>query len=108
MNHHTWREIAERLSHGCREYSNPPSMLNLRIALPGARDEFRSSAPSSRKPKQNAVAVWVILILVVAVTGTFWAANQLCGVLAQRMQEMQRQRYQRQVSYSDFWNKGRH
>lgn len=107
MNSHTRREISEILSiSGCSEYSNRTPTLKLEIALP--EHESTKSAPSSRKPKQTAAAVWVILLLVIALTATFWATYQLCGLLAQRMQQIQRQRYQPQVAYSDVWTKGRH
>src|SRR5690349_15147521 len=109
MNSHARRETAELLSlTGCNEYSSRTPMLKLGMALPVAKREFTPRAPSSRKPKQDAVAGWVILMLVIAVTGTFWATNQLCGLLAQRMQQMQRDRYRQQVAYPELWKQGRY
>ncbi len=92
MDSHTNREIAELLSiTGCNGDSS--RTVKLRIALPDVKQESTSSAPSSRKPKQHGVAAWVILLLLGAVTGALWATNQLCGLMAQRVQQIQQQRY---------------
>ena len=109
MNNYMNREVAELLSlTGSNEYSSRTTTLKLRTALPGMRRECAASAASSPKRKHAAAAAWAILILAVVVSGTFWGANQLCGLLANRMQQMQRQRYRPQMTYSDLWNKGRH
>jgi len=109
MNSHPKREIADLLrATGCNEYSSRTPVLKLGIAPPGVSYKFAASSPSTRKPRQAAGAVWVVLLLAIAIAGTFWATNQLCGLLAQKMQQMQRQRYRPQTEYSDLWNKGRH
>jgi len=109
MNSYMNREVAELLSlTGSNEYSSRTTILKLRTALPGMRREFAASAAPSRKRKQAAAAAWAILILAIVVSGTFWATNQLCGLMAQRAQQMQRQRYRPQMTYSDLWNKSRH
>jgi len=109
MKNDTTRETAELLSlTGCDEFSSRTPVLRLGIALPKLKQGFAANAPPSRKRKEGAVAVWLILILVITVTGTYWATDQLCGVLAQRMQEMQRQRYRQQVAYPELWKQGRH
>jgi len=109
MNGHTRREITELFTiSGCNEYSSRTPVLKLGIAPPGVSYKFAVSSPSTRKPRQAAVTLWVVLLLAIAIAGTFWATNQLCGLLAQKMQQMQRQRYRPQTEYSDLWNKGRH
>jgi len=108
MTSHIRREIAELLSiGGCKEYSSRTPSLRLRIASPGLGHEFTTCAPSSREPKQAATAVWAILMVVIVVTGTFWAANQLCGLMAQRVQQIHQQRYRPQIAYPEFWKQGR-
>lgn len=97
MNTYTRREITELLSiAGCNDSGRR------------MRREFADGALSIRRPKQTGVAVWVVLLLVIAGTGTFWGANQLCGLLAQNTRQMQRHYYRPQMAYSDLWNKGRH
>ena len=109
MNSQMRREIADlRSITSSSEYSGSTPILRFRTALPGVRREFAASAASSPKRKHAAAAAWAILILAIVVSGTFWATNQLCGLMAQRVPQMQRQRYRPQMEYSDLWNKGRH
>lgn len=106
MNSHTSREIGDLLSIGSNESFSHVARSKWRIVLPAGKHEPRVSAHSPRNRKENAAAVWVILILVLAIAGSFWATTQLCGLLAERMQEMQRQRISPQAAYSELWKQG--
>jgi hypothetical protein len=109
MNSQTRRQTAEFLGiTDCNGYSGSTPVSRFEIPLPGVRHELAAAAPLNRKPRQAAVAVWVILIVVIAATGAFWATNQLCALLAQRIQQVQRQSYSQRTPYSDLWKPGRH
>ena len=73
MTSYTRRETAEFMNiTGSDDFSSRTPVLRLGIALPGVKHELPASARPHRKRKEGAVAGWVILILVITVTGTYW------------------------------------
>ena len=90
----------------CREFSSRRPILKLRIARSETQREPRADEAPRRRPKQSVLTVSVALLLVTVITGMFWATYQWCGLLSQRMQELQRQNYRPQTAYSDPWTAG--